>query len=77
MITSDGNQLAVVVTDISSGGLRVWADETFYNGENIVVGEEVIVRVERRKDLKAKIVWAQGCEAGGVFLEPASQLEVG
>ena len=72
MITSDGNQLDVVVTDISLGGLRMRADETFYDGENIVVGEEVIVRVERRNDLRAKIVWAQGCEAGGVFLEPAS-----
>lgn len=62
----------VVVTDISVGGFRLKADETFYDGENIVTGEVVIVRVERRNDLEAKIVWAQGCEAGGVFLEPVS-----
>ena len=62
----------VVVIDISIGGFRLKADETFYDGENIVTGEAVIVRVERRDDLKAKIVWATGCEAGGVFLEPVN-----
>ena len=72
LITSDGNQMDVVVIDISIGGFRLKADETFYDGENIVTGEAVIVRVERRDDLKAKIIWAQGCEAGGVFLEPVN-----
>lgn len=69
LITCDGNQLDVVVTDISAGGLRLKAYETFYNGENILIGEEVIIRVDRRTDLRAEIVWAEGCEAGGVFLE--------
>ena len=68
LVTSDGNQLDVVVTDISVGGFRLRADETFYDGENIVVGEPVIVRFERRDDVKAEIVWAQGCEAGGILL---------
>ena len=62
----------VLVTDISVGGLRLKADETFYDGENIVTGETVIVRVERRDDVKAKIVWVTGCEAGGVFLGPVN-----
>lgn len=70
LITSDGNQMDVVVTDISIGGFRLKAEETFYDGENIVTGEAVVVRVGRRDDFKAKIVWVQGCEAGGVFLEP-------
>lgn len=70
LITSDGNQTDVIVTDISVGGFRLKADETLYDGENIVTGEVVIVRVERREDLKAKIIWARGCEAGGVFVEP-------
>ena len=69
LVTSDGNQLNVVVTDISVGGFRLKADETLYHGENIVIGELVLVRVDRRNDLRAKIVWAQGCEAGGIFLE--------
>ena len=72
LLTSDGNQLDVTVTDISAGGLRMKADETFYNGENILIGEDVIVRVDRRTDLRAQIVWAQGCEAGGVFLDPGN-----
>lgn len=37
-----------------------------------MINEEVIVRVERRKDLIVKIVWVQGCEAGGILLEPAN-----
>ena len=70
LLTSDGNQLDVVITDISVGGFRLRADETLYDGENIVIGEATIVRVERQNDLRAEIVWVQGCEAGGVFLEP-------
>lgn len=70
LITSDGNQTDVIVTDVSVGGFRIKADESLYDGENIVTGESVIVRVERRADLKARIVWARGCEAGGVFVEP-------
>ena len=69
LVTSDGNQLDVVVTDISEGGFRLQAEETFYDGENIVIGEPVTVRLERRDDVRAEIVWAQGCEAGCVFLE--------
>lgn len=60
----------VVVTDLSVRGFRLKANETLYDGENIMIGEPVIVRVERRDDLRAEIVWAQGCEAGGVFLDP-------
>lgn len=70
LVTSDGNELDVAVIDISVGGFRLKANETFYDGENIVIGEPVLVRVERRNDLRAEIVWAQGCEAGGIFLEP-------
>lgn len=74
LITSDGNQMDVIVTDISVRGFRLKADETFYDGENIVTGETVILQVERRKDLSARIVWVTGCEAGGVFLEPLTSL---
>jgi hypothetical protein len=70
MVTSDGNQIDVIVTDISASGFRLEADETFYDGENIVTGETVTLRIHRRDDLRAKIVWATGCEAGGVFSEP-------
>ena len=72
LVTSDGNQMDVVVIDISAGGFRLEAEETLYDGENIVAGEAVVLRIERRYDLKAKIIWAKGCEAGGVFMEPLS-----
>lgn len=68
LITSDGDQMEVLVTDISVEGFRLKASETLYEGENIVTGEVVILRVERRDDLKAQIVWAKGCEAGAVFV---------
>ena len=71
LVTSDGNQIDVVVTDISAGGFRLEAGETFYDGENIVTGETVTLRIDRRDDLRAKIVWATGCEAGGVFSDPS------
>lgn len=74
LVTSDGNQLEVVVTDISAGGFRLEASETFYDGENIVTGETVTLRIARRDDIKAKIVWATGTEAGGVFSDPLDRL---
>ena len=77
LVTSDGNQLDVIVTDISVGGIRLRADETFYDGENILIGEPVIIRLQRRSDVKAEIVWAQGCEAGCVFSEPTIMHEAG
>ena len=77
LVTSDGNQLDVIVTDISVGGFRLRADETFYDGENIVIGEPVIIRLQRRSDVRAEIVWAQGCEAGCLFLEPTIMPETG
>ena len=72
LITSDGDQMDVVVMDVSVGGFRLKADETFYDGENIVTGETVTLQVERGNDLSAKIVWVTGCEAGGVFLGPSN-----
>ena len=77
LVTSDGTQLDVVITDISVSGFRLKADEILYDGENIVIGETVIIRVKRRDELGAKIVWANGCEAGGVFLEPVNFHETG
>ena len=71
LVMSDGTELDVVVTDLSVRGFRLRAGETFYVGENIAIGEPVIIRIKRRDDMKAEIVWASGCEAGGIFTEPA------
>ena len=64
LIDSDGGELPVRVTDLSSGGFHLHTDET------LVVGEEVRLRVDRYGEFPAQIQWAVGNEAGGRFLEP-------
>ena len=49
-------------------GLPDRGSRTFYVGETILIGEQVSLRVARDGDMPARIHWAQGCEAGGVFL---------
>jgi hypothetical protein len=68
LVTSDLTELAVVIVDVSESGFRIEAEETFYVGETILIGEQVSLRVPRGGDMAARILWAQGCEAGGVFL---------
>ncbi|GAC1583771.1 MAG: hypothetical protein NVS3B5_18390 [Sphingomicrobium sp.] len=64
LVDSDGGELSIEVVDLSSGGFRMRA------GEQLVVGEGVRLRVPRYGDLKARILWVKGSEAGGSFLEP-------
>ena len=66
LIDSDGGELPVVVTDLSSGGFRLRADEA------LVEGEQVRLRVPRHGDFPAQIQWIRGYEAGGKFLEPVN-----
>lgn len=66
LIDSDGGELAVEVIDLSSGGFRLRTNEM------LVAGEEVRLRVERYGDFRAQVQWANGHEAGGRFLEPAT-----
>jgi hypothetical protein len=75
LVASDGGEMEVVVTDLSSRGFRVEADQTLFIGENIMIGEHVRLRVERYGDFPAQIRWALGNEAGGIFLEPIQDLE--
>ena len=75
LIASDGGEMDVVVTDLSSRGFRVEADEALFIGENIMIGEHVRLRVSRYGDFPAQIRWALGCEAGGIFLEPTQDLD--
>lgn len=65
LIDSDGGQLPVVITDISASGFRLRASET------LVIGEKVLLRVDKYGDFPAQIRWAMGHNAGGAFLEPA------
>ena len=66
LVDSDGGELPVEVTDLSSGGFRLRA------GEPLVAGEQVRLRVERYGDFSAQIQWVEGNEAGGRFLEPVT-----
>ena len=68
LVTSDLTENPVVIVDVSESGFRIEADETFYVGETILIDEQVSLRVARNGDMPARIHWAQGCEAGGVFL---------
>jgi hypothetical protein len=69
LITSDLVETDVVITDISGSGFRIEASETFYIGENILIAEKVTIRLTGQGDVPAQIRWAQGCEAGGIFLD--------
>jgi len=63
LVDSDGGEIPVEVTDLSSGGFRLRAEEA------LVSGEQVRLRVSRYGDFAAQIQWAEGNEAGGQFLE--------
>lgn len=62
LINSDGDAMAVIVLDVSSGGFRLQVPESPR------IGEMVTLRVEREAEFPAQIRWALGNEAGGVFL---------
>jgi hypothetical protein len=62
LINSDGDEIAVVVRDISRSGFRVSTEES------LRIGEKVHLRVERGKEFAARIRWALGDEAGGEFV---------
>ena len=66
LVDSDGGELEVEVTDLSSGGFRLRA------GEPLVAGEEVRLRVPRYGAFRAQIQWVEGNDAGGRFLEPVT-----
>ena len=70
LVTADGAEHSVTVTDVSSGGFRLHTEDT------LSIGEHVFLRVPRYGDFPAQIRWALGCDAGGVFLEPV-QLPTG
>ncbi|MBA2466243.1 MAG: PilZ domain-containing protein [Sphingomonas sp.] len=66
LVTGQGVEHPVSITDVSAGGFRLRTDIT------IPIGEHVFLRVDRYGDFPAQIRWALGTDAGGVFLEPVS-----
>jgi hypothetical protein len=66
LIDSDGGRLEVMITDLSSEGFRLQTSET------LQIGERVRLCTARYGENLAEIKWAEGFEAGGIFLEPVT-----
>lgn len=66
LVDGDGGEMPVKVTDLSSGGFRLRANWTLESGV------KVQLRVRRYGDFPAEIIWVNGHEAGGRFLEPVT-----
>ena len=66
LVTSQGVEHDVTITDVSAGGFRLRTPVT------IPIGEHVFLRVDRYGDFPAQIRWALGHDAGGTFLEPVN-----
>jgi hypothetical protein len=64
LIDANGNEIEVVVCDISRDGCRLESVAA------LDTGETVRIRVPRYGDFPAQIRWALDNEAGAIFLEP-------
>jgi predicted porin len=64
LVTAQGAEHAVTITDVSAGGFRLRSQIS------MPIGEHVFLRVDRYGDFPAQIRWALEGDAGGVFLEP-------
>ena len=66
LVTAQGAEHPVTITDVSAGGFRLHSPVT------LPIGEHVFLRVDRYGDFPAQIRWSLGPDAGGVFLEPVN-----
>lgn len=64
LLRPDGEEIAVMITDISKDGFKL-SSET-----QLLIGERVDLQVPKTGAVPAQIRWAVGNEAGGVFLAP-------
>lgn len=64
LLRSSGEELSVIITDISKDGFKISSDV------QLKIGERIDLRVPKTGDVPAQIRWALGNEAGGVFLAP-------
>lgn len=63
LIESDGCIIPISVLDVSSSGFRI------SSSAELVVGEEVQLKLPRSGPLRATICWTRGEQAGGIFLD--------
>ncbi len=64
LLRADGQEIDVVITDISKDGFKL-SSETL-----LLIGERVDLSMPKTGDVPVQIRWAIGGEAGGVFLAP-------
>lgn len=62
LIASDGHKSVVVVKDVSANGCRVEIKD------DLVVGEEVSLKVGKGGPFRCEVRWARGSEVGLLFL---------
>ena len=63
LINSDGAECWAVLLDLSGTGIRLGLDDS------LRVGEVVTVRIDGADEVRARICWCLGSEAGGILLE--------
>ncbi len=64
LLRTDGQQIPVVITDISKDGFKLSTEA------QLLIGERVDLSMPKTGDVPVQIRWAIGGEAGGVFLAP-------
>ena len=66
VVRSTGDEVSVTISNLSAEGFRLSAA-----GE-LQGGSLVYLRVPHCGDVKARILWVKGTDAGGRFLEPVT-----
>ena len=66
LVRRDGTEAAAIILNVSQMGFRIKV------GEAPSVGEQVAIRGDAG-DFPAQIQWAEGSDAGGVFLRPKDE----
>jgi hypothetical protein len=66
LTTSDGHSYTVVIRDLSAKGFRIALDD------EVIVGEQVSLKVGSKNPMIGEIKWALGREAGGHFVDQGS-----
>ena len=64
LINSDGRAFPIYVKDLSRAGFSLE-----HRGDDLRLGEIVIIRSHRGTEARAEIKWTTEAEAGAVFIE--------
>jgi hypothetical protein len=64
LVAADGGEAVVIVTDISSAGVRLETEGP------LPIGARFGLRLAKLGEVPMQVRWSLGNEAGGAFLEP-------